>query len=47
MIGDLAYEKLVVDFRRRHLKGIRIHRKIKRWWDGELSGLLKVVQCAR
>ena len=36
LVGESVYEKLV-DFRRIHLKKIRICGRSKRWWDSELS----------
>ena len=42
LVGDCAYERLV-DFRRRHLKWIRICGRSKRWWDSELSSQVGVV----
>ena len=36
LAGDSAYERLT-EFRRRHLKRIRICGRSKRWWDSELS----------
>ena len=46
LVGDSAYERLV-DFRRRHLKRIRICGRSKRWWDPELTGQVKAVRRAR
>ena len=46
LIGDSAYERLV-DFRRRHLKRIRICGRSKRWWDSELSDQVRAVRRAR
>ena len=46
LIGDSAYERLV-DFRRRHLKRLRICGRSKRWWDSDLSEQFKVVRRAR
>ena len=45
-MGETAYEKLV-DFRRAHLKRIKICGRSKRWWDSELSSQVKVVRRAR
>ena len=45
-VGVSAYEKLV-DFRRRHLKRIKICGRSKRWWDSELSAQVKVVRRER
>ena len=36
LVGETAYEKWV-DFRKAHLKKIRIRGRSKRWWDKELS----------
>ena len=46
LTGGSAYEKLV-DFRRRHLKRIRICGRSKRWWDYDLSDQVRVVRRAR
>ena len=46
LVGDSAYERLV-DFRRRHLKRIRICGRSKRWWDADLSAQVKAVRRAR
>ena len=46
LAGESAYEKLI-DFRRRHLKRIRICGRSKRWWDPELSAQVKVVRRER
>ena len=46
LAGDSAYEHLV-DYRRRHLKRIRICGRSKRWWDSDLSSQVKVVRHAR
>ena len=46
LIGDSAYEEMV-DFRRRHLKGIRICGRSKRWWDSDLSDQVRAVRRAR
>ena len=45
LVGDSAYEKLV-DFRRQHLKLIRICGRSKRWWDFDLSDQVRVVRRA-
>ena len=44
--GETAYKKLV-DFRRAHLKRIKICGRSKRWWDSELSSQVKVVRRVR
>ena len=46
LAGESAYEKLV-EFRRLHLKRIRICGRRKRWWDSELSAQVKVVRRER
>ena len=46
LAGNTAYERLV-DFRRHHLKQIRICSRSKRWWDSDLSDQVKAVQRAR
>ena len=46
LAGETAYEKLV-DFRRLHLKRIRICDRSKRWWDSELSAHVRVVRRER
>ena len=45
LVGDPAYEKLV-EFRRRHLKRIRICGRSKRWWDSDLSEQVRAVRRA-
>ena len=46
LAGDSAYERLV-DFRRHHLKRIRICGRSKRWWDSDLSKQVRAVRRAR
>ena len=46
LAGETAYERLA-DFRRRHLRKIRIGGRSKRWWDSELSVQVKVVRRER
>ena len=46
LVGGSAYERLV-DFRRRHLKRIRICGRSKRWWDSDLSCQVRAVRRAR
>ena len=46
LVRNDAYDKLC-DLRGRHLKGIVICPRSKRWWDGELSAQAKVVRRAR
>ena len=46
LVGDSAYERLV-DFRRHHLKKIRVCSRSKRWWDSDLSDPVRAVRCAR
>ena len=41
--GNSAYERLV-DFRRHHLKRIRICGRSKQWWDSDLSVQVRVVR---
>ena len=43
---DSAYECLL-DFRRRHIKQIRICGRSKKWWDSDLSEQVRAVRCAR
>ena len=46
LAGGSAYEKLV-DFRRRHLRRIRICGRSKRWWDADLTDQVRAVRRAR
>ena len=46
LTGESAYEKMV-DFRRLHLKRIRICESSKQWWDSDLSAQVKVVRRER
>ena len=46
LIRGSVYEKLV-DFRRRHLKRIRICSRSKHWWDSDLSEQVRAVRWAR
>ena len=46
LVGDTAYDRLD-DFRRRHLKKIRICGRSKRWWDAELTEQIKKVRRGR
>ena len=46
LTGESAYEKMV-DFRRLHLKRIRICGRSKRWWDSDLSAQVTVVRRER
>ena len=46
LAGGSAYEKLG-DFRRRHLRRIRICGRSKRWWDADLTNQVRAVRRAR
>ena len=46
LVGVSAYKKLI-DFRRHHLKTIKICGRSKRWWDSELSAQVRVVRRER
>ena len=46
LVSDSAYERLV-DFRRRHLKEIRICGRSKWWWDSDLTDQVRAVRRAR
>ena len=46
LTGGSAYKKLV-DFRRRHLKRIRICGQSKRWWDADLTDQVRPFRRAR
>ena len=46
LVGDSAYERLV-DFRRRHLKEIRVCGRSKPCWDSDLSDQVRAVRRAR
>ena len=46
LLGESAYEKLV-DFRRRHVKSLRIGSRSKRWWTPDLGAQAAKVRHAR
>ena len=43
LVGETAYDK-VLDFRRKHLKLLRVCGRSKRWWNGEIAAQLAVVR---